>query len=146
MLLYVHALITETKKNLLNINPSTPQRWCLDKLQSAQVFTSIDLKNCFFHVDIDSNCTDYTAFITHNGQWEILKAPFGLRISSAAFNRYLSCVFHHFLANGTLIWYMNDFIIPVETEEGLVNLKRVLRIVLNNVLNINLKRMSFSCR
>lgn len=86
------------------------------------MFTSIDLKNGFFHVDIDPNNTKSTAFIINCGQLEFLKDPFELSISYA-FNRYLPCDFCLLLADGTIILYMNDFITTTKTKkEDLWNL------------------------
>lgn len=73
------------------------------------MLTSINLKNGFFNVGIEPNCTKYTAFLTHNGQWNFFKAPFGLNINPSAFNRYLACVFHHLPADGAFILYMDDY-------------------------------------
>lgn len=49
----------------------------LDLLQGVDVFTTIDLKNGFFHVALNEN-SKYTSFITPDGQYEFLKVPFGL--------------------------------------------------------------------
>ncbi|XP_036339729.1 uncharacterized protein LOC118749046 [Rhagoletis pomonella] len=39
----------------------------LDKLQGAKVFTTLDLKNGFFHVPVALDSRKYTSFATHNG-------------------------------------------------------------------------------
>ncbi|GBO18585.1 hypothetical protein AVEN_275650-1 [Araneus ventricosus] len=36
----------------------------LDRLQSANIFTTLDLRNAFFHVDIDPSSKKYTSFVT----------------------------------------------------------------------------------
>ena len=48
----------------------------LDQLQQAMIFTSLDLKNNFFHVNVDLQSTKFTSFITHDDQFEFLKSPF----------------------------------------------------------------------
>lgn len=65
----------------------------LDHLGRAKVFTTLDLKNGFFHVGIDPDSMKYTSFGTHHGQYEFLKNPFGLSTSPSVFSRYIYHVF-----------------------------------------------------
>lgn len=48
----------------------------LESFCGARVFTTLDLKNGFFHVDVDKASVKYTAFVTPGGQYEFLKVPF----------------------------------------------------------------------
>lgn len=50
----------------------------LDRLHDAQIFSTTDLKNGFFHVDAEKNSRKFTSFVTHNGQFEFKRVPFGL--------------------------------------------------------------------
>ncbi|GFX84647.1 retrovirus-related Pol polyprotein from transposon 412 [Trichonephila clavipes] len=50
----------------------------LDTLQEAKVYSTLDLRNGFFHVDVDKDCRKYTSFIVPDGQFEFNKVPFGL--------------------------------------------------------------------
>lgn len=113
----------------------------VDKLQNAKVFTSLDLRNGFFHVKIDPKSTKYTAFNTPTGHYEFLRVPFGLCISSAVFQRYINTVFKDLLRDGTLLIYVDDLIIPSQTEEeGLAKLKKVLQVASEYGLEINFKK------
>lgn len=49
----------------------------LDRLQGTKVFSTIDLKNGFFHVRVNESRVKYTAFIVPDGQYEFLRVPFG---------------------------------------------------------------------
>ncbi|GFU30604.1 transposon Ty3-G Gag-Pol polyprotein [Trichonephila clavipes] len=42
----------------------------LDTLQEANVYSTLDLRNGFFHVDVDEDCRKYTSFIVPDGQFE----------------------------------------------------------------------------
>lgn len=57
----------------------------LDKLANARVFSTLDLKNGFFHVRVEEASRKYTSFVTPSGQYEFLRAPFGLCISPTVF-------------------------------------------------------------
>ncbi|CAD7000810.1 unnamed protein product [Ceratitis capitata] len=108
----------------------------IERLQSARVYTTIDLRNGFFHVPIEANSTKYTSFVTHQGQYEFRYVPFGICNSPAVFTRYIFAVFRDFVENETVITYMDDLIIPSRnTEEGIVK----LRMVLNRAAEYNLK-------
>lgn len=99
----------------------------LDGLQDAKVFSTIDLKNGFFHVPIEGNSTKYTSFVTHNGQYEFLRCPFGLCNSPAVFQRFIAHIFRPLTEKGVAIYYMDDVIIPSRDEvEGIRRLKLVL--------------------
>ncbi|GFW69888.1 retrovirus-related Pol polyprotein from transposon 412 [Trichonephila clavipes] len=48
----------------------------LDTLQEAKVYSTLDLRNGFFHVDVDEDCRKYTSFIVPDGQFEFNKVNF----------------------------------------------------------------------
>ncbi|GFX24418.1 retrovirus-related Pol polyprotein from transposon 412 [Trichonephila clavipes] len=62
----------------------------LDTLQEAKVYSTLDLRNGFFHVDVDEDCRKYTSFIVPDGQFEFNKVPFGLSTSPGVFQHYVS--------------------------------------------------------
>ncbi|GFS70735.1 transposon Tf2-8 polyprotein [Trichonephila clavipes] len=71
----------------------------LDTLQEAKVYSTLDLRNGFFHVDVDEDCRKYTFFIVPDGQFEFNKVPFGLSTSPGVFQRYVSS---HIVESGTI--------------------------------------------
>ncbi|GFU63799.1 retrovirus-related Pol polyprotein from transposon 17.6 [Trichonephila clavipes] len=116
----------------------------LDKLGNGKIFTTLDLKNAFFHVDVDEASRKYTAFVTETGQYEFLKVPFGLSISSNYFQRNINYVFRELLRDGTLIIYLDDIIIPATDEkEACKKLARVLETASRYGIELNLKKSQF---
>ncbi|GFX08268.1 retrovirus-related Pol polyprotein from transposon gypsy [Trichonephila clavipes] len=71
----------------------------LDTLQEATVYSTLDLRNGFFHVDVDEDCRKYTSFIVPDGQFEFNKVPFGISTSPGVFQRYVSS---HIVESGTI--------------------------------------------
>lgn len=116
----------------------------LDALQRATVFSTIDLKNGFFHVPVEKESRKYTAFVVPDGQYEFLYAPFGLCNSPAVFQKFINQVFRNLIKNGIVLTYVDDLIIPsVGFEDALTNLKKTLYVAQDFGLDINWKKCNF---
>lgn len=116
----------------------------LEDLYGKTIFSSIDLKNGFHHVDMAENSVKYTSFITPDGQFEYLKAPFGLCNSPAAFQRYINQVMHEAQRQGLTTLYLDDILIAASSpEENLEKLRKVLTIAMENGLMINWDKCEF---
>ncbi|GBM30208.1 Retrovirus-related Pol polyprotein from transposon 297 [Araneus ventricosus] len=101
----------------------------LDRLQGSHVFSTIDLKNAFFHVDVNKDSRKYTSFVTHEGQYQFLKVLFGLCNSPAVFQRYINTIFRPLINDGIVLPYLDDIIILSSSfEEGIELVERVLSI------------------
>lgn len=113
----------------------------IDALEGAKVFTTLDLANGFFHVPIEPESQKFTSFITSGGQYEFLRAPFGLCVSPPVFMRFINTVFAELIANGSVIPYMDDIVIPAMNEtDALEKLKRVLKTAEEYGLKIKWKK------
>lgn len=113
----------------------------LDRLHDANFFSTIDLRNGFFHVGIEDCSIKYTAFVTHHGQFEFLKCPFGLCNSPAVFQRFISTVFRELMMENIMLYYMDDIIVLSSTEEeGLKRLQRVLQVAKDYGLDLKKKK------
>lgn len=60
----------------------------VDRLEVSRVFSSLDLKNGYFHVPINKKSQKYTSFVTPNGQYEFNRVPFGLSTSLLPIHQY----------------------------------------------------------
>lgn len=116
----------------------------LDRLQEAKIFTTLDLKNGFFHVPIEKESRHYTSFVTHKGQYQFLRVPFGLCNSPAVFQRFINTVFRDLINEGIALQYMDDLIIPASDEsEALNRLQKILKTAEEYGLEINKKKCQF---
>ncbi|GFX92304.1 hypothetical protein TNCV_1112311 [Trichonephila clavipes] len=86
----------------------------LDTFQEAKVYSTLDLSNGFFHVDVDEDCRRYTSFIVPDGQFEFNKVPFGLNTSPGVFQRYVSSIFRDLTRKVIVISYLDYLVIPVK--------------------------------
>lgn len=116
----------------------------IDKLQSARIFSTLDLKNGFFHVPVDEESRKFTAFTTQCGHFEFCKVPFGLCNSPAVFSKFIQTIFQDLKIKGYVLTYMDDLIIPAQNEEeAMQKLKEVLKVCSDFGLIINWKKCQF---
>jgi len=116
----------------------------LDRLRDARVFSTIDLKNGFFHVRMDESSVKYTSFIVPDGQYEFLRVPFGLCNSPAVFQRFINVIFRDLMKRKIVLVYMDDVIVLSRSEDdGLKNLKIVLDTASQASLKINWEKCCF---
>ncbi|GBM72285.1 Transposon Ty3-G Gag-Pol polyprotein [Araneus ventricosus] len=116
----------------------------LDRLQSANIFSTLDLKNAFFHVDIDPSSKKYTSFVTDTGQYEFNKTSFGLTNSPSVFQRYIYNVFRDLIKENVVMIYLDDLVIFSENEtQGIERLQRVLKTASEYGLELNIKKCQF---
>lgn len=116
----------------------------LDALQGAKVFSTIDLKNGFFHVPVSKESRKYLAFVTHNGQYTFLKTPFGCSNSPRVFQRFINHVFRDLIRGKIVLVYVDDIIILAKDEdEAILRLARVLECAAQHGLEINWRKCQF---
>ncbi|GFX88541.1 hypothetical protein TNCV_2659521 [Trichonephila clavipes] len=116
----------------------------LDTLQEAKVYSTLDLLNGFFHVDVKEDCRKYTSFIVPDGQFEFNKVPFGLSTSPGVFQRYVSSIFRDLTRKGIVISYLDDLVILAKNEqEGLEKLKIIFEVAKKYGLEIKFKKCQF---
>ncbi|XP_058128511.1 uncharacterized protein LOC131292791 [Anopheles ziemanni] len=116
----------------------------IDQLADARVYSVLDLKNSYFHVKVEEKSRQYTSFVTSDGQYEFLRAPFGLCISGNAFGRFINTALQELITDGTIMAFVDDIIIPATDEEhGLTALRRVLEVARYAGLQFNWKKCVF---
>lgn len=116
----------------------------LERCSDAKFFTTLDLKNGFFHVDMHEDSTKYTSFVTPDGQYEFLKVPFGLCNSPSTFQRFINMVFCKLIRENVMWVYMDDIIIPSKDEyENLDKIKKVFFVAANNGIKFQFQKCNF---
>ncbi|GFT78223.1 hypothetical protein TNCV_4335871 [Trichonephila clavipes] len=101
----------------------------LDRLQEVKIYTTLDLKNGFFHLDVNEDCRNFTSFIVPDGQFEFNKVPFSLSTSPSVFQRYIYSIYRNLMNEGLIIIYMDDLLISsADEEEGLRKLRTVFEV------------------
>lgn len=111
----------------------------LDRLQGARYFSTLDLNNGFFHVPIAEDNIKYTAFVTHEGQYEFLKYPYLDYVIALQF--FSGIGISKLTMQNIALYYMDDLIItsPDETS-GIERLNMVLQVARDYGLEIKKKK------
>lgn len=118
---------------------------CVGYLGGKRFFTTLDLRDGFFHVAVAPSSTKYTSFVVPQGQYEYLKMPFGLKNAPAVFQRFVSEIFHDLIAAGKIQVYIDDIIIATETlDEHFALLETVLRRITEKNLELKLSKCRFA--
>ena len=123
----------------------------LDSLAGAGVFSTLDLKNGFWQIQMQQNSQQKTAFATHNGLYEFLTMPFGLVNSGASIQRLMGHILRGLEYRFALI-YIDDIIIfslnklveylgHVVTPEGISPSPDKIRVVQEFPTPTNLKEL-----
>ncbi|XP_076660149.1 uncharacterized protein LOC143363456 [Halictus rubicundus] len=89
----------------------------LDLLEGKKYFTTLDLKDGFFHVKMHEDSIKFTSFVTPFGQYEYTRMPFGLKGAPLKFQRYVTEIFKELINDGEISVYLDDFLIATETIE-----------------------------
>ena len=97
----------------------------LNAVREARVFSKFDLKKGYWQAEVANEDIYKTAFTTHEGLYEFLRMPFGLRNAPATFQSAMNRILASHLWNCCLV-YIDDVLIFSRTEvEHLEHLERV---------------------
>lgn len=88
----------------------------LDGLSGSRYFTTLDLKGAYYHIVVDENSRDYTAFTAGNAKYRYIKMPMGLAAAPFTWTKTVNKIFGPLLTRGVFI-YMDDLIVYGETKE-----------------------------
>lgn len=116
----------------------------IDCLTDHCYFTSLDLKDGFYHVLIAKDSIKFTSFVTPDGQYEFMKMPFGLANGPATFQRYINTVFVPLLDTNKVLIYLDDILIPTQTmDENLKIIAEVLDLLSQYKLELKISKYRF---
>lgn len=115
----LRLVVDYRKLNAVTIKDKHPlprQDDLINKLQSAKIFTKLDLRWGYNNVRIKEGDEYKTAFRTKYGSFESLVMPFGLTNAPAVFQHFMNNIFRD-LIDVTVIVYLDDILIYSERAE-----------------------------
>ena len=86
----------------------------LDALHGAKFFSSIDLGNAYYQVQLDRESQEKTAFSTKSGQFCFQRMPFGIAAAPGTFQELMTKILGDIHTDGTAV-YLDDILIFTET-------------------------------
>ena len=84
-------------------------------LCGAKIFTTLDLRSGYYHINLDEESKAKTAFVTPFGKYEFNTVPFGLAQAPAYFQQLISMVLQD--CRDFAMAYLDDIIIFSRTPE-----------------------------
>lgn len=81
----------------------------LDKLRKCHYFTTLDLANGFYQIEMEPKDIPKTAFNIEHGHFEFLRMPMGLKNAPSTFQRVMDDVLRD-LQNQICLVYLDDII------------------------------------
>ena len=116
---------------------------CFDQLQSAKIFTTIDLMYGYYQTLMHPDDVHKTAIRTPLGSYEFIVMPMGLTNAPATFQRMMEAVLRPFRTKFCMV-YLDDIIIYSKTaEEHMEHILLVLEALRSHNLKIKLKKCDF---
>ena len=88
-----------------------------ERLNTAKVFTKLDLKNRYHLVCMAEEDEEKTEFRTRLGLYYSTVMPFGLCNAPATFQSMMDNIFHDLLDNGVIV-YLDDILIYTDNVDN----------------------------
>ena len=94
-------------------------------LHGAKIFTTLDLRSGYYHINLDEELKAKTAFVTPFGKYEFNSVPFGLAQAPAYFQQLISMVLQD--CRDFAMVYLDDIIFSRTLEEHLKHIEIIFQ-------------------
>ena len=115
----------------------------LDHIGNAKYFSTLDLGNAYYQIELEEASKEKTAFSTRNRQYCFNRMPFGIAAAPATFQRMMNKMLEDLNWKIALV-YLDDIIIFSKSkEEHYHNLQLVFEKIKQHGLKVKLKKCHF---
>ena len=115
----------------------------LDVLNGSKYFTTLDLGNAYYQVELDETSKMKTAFSTKNEQYYFNRMPFGIAAAPATFQKLMNKVLGSLNWNEAVV-YLDDILIFSKTkDEHIKRLKNVFQKIKDAGLKLKRDKCQF---
>ncbi|XP_049326794.1 uncharacterized protein LOC125786977 [Astyanax mexicanus] len=98
---------------------------CLDTLEGATVFSTLDLQSGYWQIEVHKRDRCKTAFVTKYGLYEYTRMPFGLCNAPSTFQRAMEVVLRGLQWRNLLIYLDDVIVLGTDIDDSLRNLEVV---------------------
>lgn len=114
-------------------------------LHGMRYFTSMDLVRGYYHLPLEEDSREYTAFSTPRAHWQFKRLSFGLKNAPSAFQREMQSILSDFPWRKVIV-YIDDVLILGESfEEHLLLVEKVMETLAAHGCKVNLKKCQWFC-
>lgn len=99
---------------------------CIDTLGEAVIFSTLDAYSGYHQLSIAKRDRLKTAFVTHHGQFQWKRMPFGLSTAPASFQRALDMILTQFKWKTCLVYLDDVIIFSKSVEEHIQHVDEIL--------------------
>lgn len=118
----------------------------MSQIADSTYFITLDLFSGYYQIELTESSKQYTAFITHNGQYEFNVMPFGLVNAPMEFQSVISGIIRQ-MKSKRVINYIDEVIIGCrDIAEGMDLLRELLTILKNEGLTLRPSKCTFFAR
>ena len=114
--------------------------------KQAQTFSVCDMKQGFWQLELDEESKEKTAFMTHRGQYEFNRLPYGLANSPATFNMVMNEVIRDLNWKSALVYVDDILIYSKNFEEHLGHLAALFDRLVEANLKLKPSKCQFACK
>lgn len=116
---------------------------CINRMGSAEVFSAHDAKSDYWQDELDQAHMDKTVLVTHNRLYWYTRMSFGLKNTTATFQRPINVILVPFMTQRALVYFEYAVIFSKRFEKPIQHMKYVLRLIQKVGMTLKVK-MRFS--
>lgn len=119
----------------------------ITKTRGCSWFSALDINSAFWSIPIRKKDRYKTGFVTQQGQYQWSSLPFGLRTSSAVFQRILAGIIRRNNLRGFCCNYIDDILIFSKNfEEHLQHLRALIEAIMKEGFRLKFVKCNFAQR
>lgn len=109
--------------------PLTGMYQCIDSLEDAKVFYTLDASSKYWQIEIDERNRDKTTFISHHGVYRFQRIPFGLNNALETFQKAMDVIPASARRQLALIYLEDIFVFSKSPVDYKGQVRHVLRLL-----------------